>query len=414
MHTAAAAAVPSTRTRRAARHPRRRRGDPARRPRARAHRRAHLARRASVHVAARGIAAILRFVSAARATSRRDSARRRTSNRIESNRNPRPPKPSDQRRNHMTLTAIAIRLDLNVQASPGTIGAEIRGVDLKQPLDEATDRRLPRATAALPRGVLPEPAPDARRARGLRPLRSVSSRPAHRSIPSVDGYPELFEIDYQRTARLRATYGDVAHPYDGLSWHTDVTFVERPPLGSILNAVVVPQAGGDTMFSDQQAAYADLSPAWHGVPRRRSPRCTTATTRSRPISPSPARAMWSGKASVYAGDPARRASRGARAPGNRRQGALRQSRAHLAPHGAGAAPRARRCSPYLYTHSTSPKYTVRYHWSAGDLGFWDNRVSQHSVVGDLGDRPRVIQRVTTSAADRARSEITRPSWSHTQ
>ena len=37
---------------------------------------------------------------------------------------------------------------------------------------------------------------------------------------------------------------------------------------------------------------------------------------------------------------------------------------------------------------------MRYHWQAGDLGFWDNRATQHSVVGDFADQPRVIQRVT--------------------
>lgn len=49
---------------------------------------------------------------------------------------------------------------------------------------------------------------------------------------------------------------------------------------------------------------------------------------------------------------------------------------------------------FLYAHSVRPEFTVRYHWHAGDLGFWDNRVTQHSVVGDFGDAPRVIQRVT--------------------
>ena len=39
-----------------------------------------------------------------------------------------------------------------------------------------------------------------------------------------------------------------------------MTFVERPPLGSILNAVVIPAAGGDTLFSDQQAAFAGAQP----------------------------------------------------------------------------------------------------------------------------------------------------------
>ena len=83
--------------------------------------------------------------------------------------------------------------------------------------------------------------------------------PAHPVIPGIDGFPEVFEIDYTKSAQLRASYGDVVDRYDGLSWHTDVTFVERPPLGSILNAVVIPPAGGDTLFSDQRAAYEALS-----------------------------------------------------------------------------------------------------------------------------------------------------------
>ena len=49
---------------------------------------------------------------------------------------------------------------------------------------------------------------------------------------------------------------------------------------------------------------------------------------------------------------------------------------------------------FLYAHATKPQFTVRYHWHAGDLGFWDNRVTQHSVVGDFGAQHRVIQRVT--------------------
>jgi alpha-ketoglutarate-dependent taurine dioxygenase len=49
---------------------------------------------------------------------------------------------------------------------------------------------------------------------------------------------------------------------------------------------------------------------------------------------------------------------------------------------------------FLDAPSTKPQFTVRYHWHAGDLGFWDNRVTQHSVVGDFEGQHRVIQRVT--------------------
>lgn len=49
---------------------------------------------------------------------------------------------------------------------------------------------------------------------------------------------------------------------------------------------------------------------------------------------------------------------------------------------------------FLYEHSVQAEYTVRYHWHEGTIGFWDNRATQHSVVGDFGDAHRVIQRVT--------------------
>ena len=49
---------------------------------------------------------------------------------------------------------------------------------------------------------------------------------------------------------------------------------------------------------------------------------------------------------------------------------------------------------FLYAHSTRPEFVVRHHWHEGDLAFWDNRATQHSVVGDYGREARVIQRIT--------------------
>lgn len=54
---------------------------------------------------------------------------------------------------------------------------------------------------------------------------------------------------------------------------------------------------------------------------------------------------------------------------------------------------------FLYDHSVKPEYTVRYHWHDGDIGFWDNRTTQHAVSGDFGDAHRVIQRVTLRGDD---------------
>ena len=62
--------------------------------------------------------------------------------------------------------------------------------------------------------------------------------------------------------------------------------------------------------------------------------------------------------------------------------------------GSSSGPRSNALLAFLYAHSVRPEFTVRYHWSEGDVGFWDNRVTQHSVVGDFGSQHRVIQRVT--------------------
>jgi len=60
----------------------------------------------------------------------------------------------------------------------------------------------------------------------------------HPVIPGIPGYPNIFEIDYTKAREPNATYGDVVSRRQGIDWHTDVTFVKRPPLGSILNAKV--------------------------------------------------------------------------------------------------------------------------------------------------------------------------------
>ena len=49
---------------------------------------------------------------------------------------------------------------------------------------------------------------------------------------------------------------------------------------------------------------------------------------------------------------------------------------------------------FLHQHSVRPQFTVRWHWSQGDLAFWDNRATQHAVVPDFSGQHRVIQRVT--------------------
>jgi taurine dioxygenase len=288
------------------------------------------------------------------------------------------------------VTVTTTNVDLHITPLSATIGAEIRGVDLKQPLSSATvaevrDALLHHKVVFFPNQNL---GPDDHLA-FARHFGELT--PAHPVIPGIDGYPEVFEIDYTKSAQLRESYGDVADRYDGLSWHTDVTFVERPPLGSILNAVVIPAAGGDTMFSDQRAAYVGLS--------------------------APLREFLDGLVAVHDGSHVFAALLDARDGGGDWEGERYSAlepvehpvvRTHpetghkslfvnpgFTSHIKGLnRPESDALLQFLYAHATKPQYTVRYHWHAGDLGFWDNRVTQHSVVGDFTGQHRVIQRVT--------------------
>jgi taurine dioxygenase len=280
------------------------------------------------------------------------------------------------------------RVALDVTPLSGTIGAVIHGLDLRD-LDDATVAAirsvwLDRRVVFFPGQQLDAGSHQAFASRFGEPTEG------HPVIPGLPGSPNVFEIDYSRAREVYANYGDVSTRRQGLDWHTDVTFVRRPPLGSILRAVVVPPSGGDTVFSDQVAAFEDLSPTlqsflltltavhdgrtkfqaaldrvgegrWEGVPVPALEPVVHPVVRTHPETG--ARALFVNPGFTSHIVELERA----------------ESDALLA---------------FLYRHSVRPEFTVRYHWSPGDIGFWDNRATQHSVVGDFGTQHRVIQRVT--------------------
>jgi len=286
----------------------------------------------------------------------------------------------------VTITEIDVELD--VVPLSGTIGAVIRGLDVRH-LDDATVAAVRRVW--LERKVVFFPEQHLEPAEHLAfASRFGEPTEGHPVIPGLDGHPEVFQIDYTAARDLYSTYGDVSTRYRGIAWHTDVTFVPRPPLGSILRAVVVPEAGGDTLFSDQQAAYASLSPALQAFLET-----LTAVHDGRDqfkgILDLVGEGRWEGEKllklepvehPVVRTHPETGAKTLFVNPGftsHIKELDRAESDALLA---------------FLYTHAVKPEHTVRYHWSQGDIGFWDNRATQHAVVGDFGDEHRVIQRVT--------------------
>jgi alpha-ketoglutarate-dependent taurine dioxygenase len=286
----------------------------------------------------------------------------------------------------MTLVSDPVQLD--VTPLSGTIGAVIGGLDLSQPLGSEVLAAV--RSVWLGRKVVFFPEQDLNPDQHLA-FAAQFGEPTegHPVIPGLAERPEVFEIDYSAARQLYATYGEVARRR-GLSWHTDVTFVKKPPLGSILRAVVVPDSGGDTLFSDQQAAFESLS-----RPLQRFLETLTAVHDGRQqfqgLLDARGEGRWEGevfKTLETVEHPVVRThpETGAKVlfvnPGftsHIKELNRDESDSLLA---------------FLYEHSVRPEHTVRYHWHNGDVGFWDNRATQHAVAGDFGDEHRVIQRVT--------------------
>jgi alpha-ketoglutarate-dependent taurine dioxygenase len=286
------------------------------------------------------------------------------------------------------MTTTFAETELEVTPLSNSIGAVIRGVDVRDADDEtiAAIRNiwLDRKVVFFPGQHLDEAEHQAFGAR------FGELTEGHPIVPSVEGFPNVFEIDYSKARELYATYGDVPTKTQGVHWHTDVTFVRRPPAGSILRAIVIPVAGGDTAFSNQQAAFEALSPALqdflstlHAVHDGRAQFAS--------ILDKVGEGKWEG-AAVPEIEPVVH-------PVIRTHPETGAKVLYVNPGFTSHIVELNRLESdallsYLYSHSVRPEFTVRYHWTAGDLGFWDNRATQHSVVGDFGDQHRVIQRVT--------------------
>jgi len=289
----------------------------------------------------------------------------------------------------MTTTTV----DLSVTPKSASIGADIRGVDLREPLDAETVAAL--RALLLRHKVIFFPGQHLEPAHHLEFARAFGEpTPAHLVIPGIAGFPEIFQIDYQAG---RGSKDDSRDGNGGLGWHSDVTYVERPPMGSILNAVVMPAAGGDTMWTNQHAAYQALSDSMQDY-------LSTLTAlhsgqkqfgglleaRKNGNAKKHGEASWEGKPTEL-GPTEHPVIRTHPETGERTifvNAGFTQKIVQLTRSESDAL------LAFLYAHATRPEFVVRHHWSTGDLAFWDNRATQHSVVGDYGREPRVIQRIT--------------------
>lgn len=266
----------------------------------------------------------------------------------------------------------------------GHIGAEITGIDLADPMDEPVAASI---RAALWRHKV------------------IFFRGQHRL--DDDGQTEFAARIGELTMKAHPTHAGLAErpkisTLDSLDatvetdhWHTDSTFVDRPPAGAVLRAVQLPPAGGDTLWANTASAYLSMPDSVRGfidtLWGAHSTRWDYGHRRARdglpPLeadSPFAATAFYgppfetlhplvclhphTGERTILAGSHLR----------------------YIVGLPTNASFDIRRM---LQDFITRPEHCLRWRWEVGDVAVWDNQATQHYAVRDYSEK-RLMHRVS--------------------
>jgi taurine dioxygenase len=254
-----------------------------------------------------------------------------------------------------------------------TIGAEIEGVDLGEPLDDATFAEV--ETAFHEYKVIFFRGQAISVDQQLAFARRFGDLEEHPFLPGKGGHREVI-----RFAKDEDTPG-----VENI-WHSDVSWRALPPLGTVLRAVEVPEVGGDTLFADMEAA-------WEGLPgdvkkRVAGLRAVHDFTQSFGLMLKPDDLAERQRQFPPVSHPVMR-----RHPvtGRRSIYVNKVFTSHL--EGL-PADESEALLDLLCDQASIPEYQCRFHWKADSVAFWDNRAAQHYATNDYFPARRVMERAT--------------------
>lgn len=278
----------------------------------------------------------------------------------------------------MTQLVSSLVLDgLTLTPLTPTIGAEVGGIDLRQPLEAGQVGAI--RQALLDWKVLFFRDQEITTDQHLDFARNFGGLEVHPFAPEKPGYPEVLAITHNRESRGKENV-----------WHSDVTWREKPSLGSILRAIEIPPLGGDTLFADMYAAYDGLSDeikariegayAVHDfahfrktmVKQGKTPEEIEAFNKLYPMMEHPIVRTHpeTGRKAIYVNV------------------AFTQHIVGMEKAESDALLK------HLYAQAAIPEYQCRFRWQPHSIAFWDNRASQHYAASDYWPAVRRMERVT--------------------
>ena len=272
---------------------------------------------------------------------------------------------------------------IEVRPIAGALGAEVWGVDASKALAAEVVAEMRHAwldhLVIFMRGqsLTPHALIDLARAFG-EPM----------EYPQLKGLEECpFVTPVVKLEHERVNFGGV--------WHSDTTYLDVPPMASMLYAVETPPYGGDTLFANQYLAYETLS---EGLKRTLDTLTGVNTSTKAEVSKTREDRLRESGATLKALAGVHPVVRTHPETGRK---ALYVNVAHTSHFEGWTEAESAPLLAYLHAQQVRPEFTCRFTWQPGSLAFWDNRCVQHNPVNDYHGFKRVMHRVTL-AGDRPR------------
>ena len=268
-------------------------------------------------------------------------------------------------------------MTITVQHLSGSLGAEISGIDLTQPLDNsiyADIRQL-----LVEHEVIFFRDQDISLSQHKALAESFGPLQTHPAYGTIEGFPEItiLESTPEKPTMIEC-------------WHSDMTFKKHPPMGTILRSRIIPPKGGDTLWSSMTAAYDGLSSGMQNFLSSLTAvhdfafgfkeslaeaggreRLAQAVADNPPVEhPVICTHPESGKKVIFVNE-------------------------LFTTHIVGmTAKESRALLGFLYEHVVTPEFTCRFSWQPNSIALWDNRSTQHKPINDYFPSHRKLERTT--------------------
>ena len=274
---------------------------------------------------------------------------------------------------------------IEVTRQQATCGALIRGVDLSRDLtsDEVTGIRaawLKHQVVAFP--DQPMQIPDIERFATY-----MGPNGEDPYIEAIAGHPRVVQVKREP---------DEKAPIFAETWHSDWSFLKRPPAATVLYGNIIPPMGGDTMFADQYAAWDGLPGSMKALLKDKMAIHSARKGYARDGmygENDKGRSM-----AIKFGDSALRTQLHPLARPHTETGRLALYVSPGYTIGIDGIPdeEATPILKELYIHQARPEYLYRHKWSPGMLLMWDNRSVIHAATGGYEGHRRLLHRITVA------------------